>query len=562
MPEERSRDTLVRGLNGPKGAFMKMSAMNRAYRPLLELGRGGTARIYLAESLASGINKLVVLKVLNPELRADSEMRAAFRQEAELSARMNHPNIAQVLEIVECRDTPVIVMEYLDGTSLSILRRRAGLRFPLPLHLYILSEVLAGLHHLHELRDLDGACLHAVHRDVSPQNVMVSHDGAVKVLDFGIAKTAIPNGHVTRTGVIKGKFGYMPPEQLLGEQGIDRRADVFAVGIMLWEAAAGRRMWAGMSEKALLESVVTGSVPRLRDFAPSAPDCVRRIVERATAIDREDRFATAQEMQKAIDLAIADQGWVVQSHELADLMLQHFGESRHARELEIKSALRRVPGHEVMLATASSSGLPRHPTSGEEPGRPTLRTGSGVWISRALHTDGRKRARALAVLCSLVLFATWALGRRGQARSDAAESQVSKTVMLDVEALPPGSEILLDGRPLGTDRFVGPQPSTDRKVALEVRAPGHLCDRRELTLRGDTVLKITLEPNAAGRPGLSGSVSAPLAPSSSRSRMQTSSVVADRPRAPAPARSNRSNRCKPPYTFSSDGVKTYKPECF
>ena len=150
------------------GVAFDQTDPRRAYRQLFELGRGGMAKVYLAESLASGIRKLVVLKVLNPELSANAEMRALFRREAELAAQMNHPNVVQVMEVVEYRESPFIVMEYLDGAPLSTIIKRAGQQLSLALHLQILCQVLRGLHHFHELRDLDGSPLNGVHRDVSP----------------------------------------------------------------------------------------------------------------------------------------------------------------------------------------------------------------------------------------------------------------------------------------------------------------------------------------------------------------------------------------------------------
>src|SRR6478609_5515740 len=265
----------------------------RAYRQLFELGRGGMAKVYLAESLVSGIRKLVVLKVLNPELSANSEMRALFRREAELAAQMNHPNVVQVMEVVEDHESPFIVMEYLDGAPLSTIIRRAGKQLPLALYLQIFCQVLRGLHHFHELRDLDGSPLNGVHRDVSPQNIMILHDGPVKVLDFGIAKISAADVQATRSGIIKGRIQYMPPEQILGASSIDRRADLFAVGVMLWEAVARRRMWHGKSEVELFRALATGVLPSLREFAPGAPRSIANVVQHATSIDPENRFADA-----------------------------------------------------------------------------------------------------------------------------------------------------------------------------------------------------------------------------------------------------------------------------
>src|SRR6188768_106715 len=325
----------------------------RAYRQLFELGRGGMARVYLAESLASGIRKLVVLKVLNPELGLNSEMRALFRREAELAAQMNHPNVVQVMEVVEHRESPFIVMEYLDGASLSTIIKRAGGQLPLSLHLQILCQVLLGLHHFHELRDLDGSPLNGVHRDVSPQNIMILHDGPVKVLDFGIAKISAADVQATRSGIIKGRIQYMPPEQIVGASGIDRRADLFAVGVILWESVAGRRMWEGKSEVELFRGLATGVLPNLREFAPDAPESIVRLVQRAIDVDPEKRFANALEMLAAIEDASSKEGLLTRPHELAAFMAKHFGDARREEQTQIRAALRAEPDSGAIENTGS-----------------------------------------------------------------------------------------------------------------------------------------------------------------------------------------------------------------
>src|SRR4051812_32170548 len=214
------------------------------YRLVAELGQGGTATGWVAISRGpSGVNKLVVLKALRKELANDGEFRRMFLDEARLAARLNHPNIVQTYGIVDEAGPPVIIMEFLEGEPLSAILTRAhgDKAFPLAMHLKVISDLLSGLHYSHELAEYDGTPLPLVHRDITPHNVFVSFDGQVKVLDFGIAKLS---GSLSRTetGVIKGKFRYMPPEQLEGAA-VDRRADLFAVGVMLWEAACGDKMW-------------------------------------------------------------------------------------------------------------------------------------------------------------------------------------------------------------------------------------------------------------------------------------------------------------------------------
>lgn len=527
----------------------------RAYRQLFELGRGGMAKVYLAESLASGIRKLVVLKVLNPELSANAEMRALFRREAELAAQMNHPNVVQVMEVVEYRESPFIVMEYLDGAPLSTIIRRAGKELSLALYLQIFSQVLRGLHHFHELRDLDGTPLNGVHRDVSPANIMVLHDGPVKVLDFGIAKISATDIQATRSGIIKGRIQYMPPEQILGSAAIDRRADLFALGVMLWEAVAGRRMWEGKTEVELFRALATGAVPNLRDFAPTAPYAIVEVVQRATAIEPENRYANALEMLAAIEEASAKDFLQARPHELANFMATHFGEAREEEQRQIKAALRGEMGSDAIeFSDSRQRAIPanlsaEHARMSDEPVELEELQSSRTF--RVQHR-GRNITIAATALVGLLLVGGWALRRSAPDRTPvSAQPTAPKTVMFEVQALPAGAEILLDGKSLGTSHFAGPQPFLERKVSLEVRAAGHLPERKELVLTRDMALQIVLAPDPALVP------TPAVAPSAVES-------AAASPRLAVPSRALKKTpgKCNPPYVIAPDGVKTYKPECF
>src|SRR6187431_1140475 len=393
-------------------AALDQTDTRRAYRQLFELGRGGMAKVYLAESLTSGIRKLVVLKVLNPELSSNSEMRALFRREAELAAQMNHPNVVQVMEVVEYRESPFIVMEFLDGAPLSTIIRHAGKQLSLALYLQIFCQVLRGLHHFHELRDLDGTPLNGVHRDVSPANIMVLHDGPVKVLDFGIAKISAADVQATRSGIIKGRIQYMPPEQIVGASGIDRRADLFAVGVILWESVAGRRMWEGKSEVELFRGLATGVLPNLREFAPDAPESIVRLVERATDVDPDKRFANALEMLAAIEDASSKEGLLTRPHELAAFMAKHFGDARREEQTQIKAALRDEPDSGAIEVTGSRKRLVIANLAGEcarmsdEPVELLE-----VQSSRTLRVRTRGVALAAGVLAALLVVGAWAILR-------------------------------------------------------------------------------------------------------------------------------------------------------
>ena len=250
-----------------------------------------------------GARRLVVLKRIWPELASDPEFMTMFMDEARLSVRLEHPNLVRTFEVVDDADGVAIAMEYLDGQPLTrVLNRLRGTgELSVPLRLRILSNVLAGLEHAHGLADLDGVSMGVVHRDVSPQNVFVTYDGQVKLVDFGVAKTLAASHH-TRPGALKGKLAYMAPEQMQPEP-IDRRADLFAVGVMLWEMLSEKRMWQGMSEVQIVTHLSLGLPFPSLPADGSLPPGLDAICERALHPDPTYRYQTAAEMEVDLDLA-------------------------------------------------------------------------------------------------------------------------------------------------------------------------------------------------------------------------------------------------------------------
>jgi len=264
------------------------------YRLLAALGHGGMADVYLAtRGGVRGFNKLLVLKVLKPGLRVEPEFVAMFLDEARLSARLAHPNVVQTYEVADSQDGYFITLEYLDGQPLHHVTRRFKSAGGLPLEagVRIMAEALAGLHYAHELCDYDGARLDIVHRDVSPHNVFVTYAGEIKIVDFGIAK-ARDSSLETRLGMLKGKIGYMSPEQARGDA-VTRTADIYGAGVILWELVSERRMWSGVAELAILKRLVAGEVPPLGPA--DVPEELRRVVQRAIAADPAERYPTAAE---------------------------------------------------------------------------------------------------------------------------------------------------------------------------------------------------------------------------------------------------------------------------
>jgi serine/threonine protein kinase len=267
------------------------------YQVVCELARGGMSIVYL--TLARGpaqFNKLLVLKQLNPALALDPALVSMFLAEARLAARLSHPNIVQTIEVGTDDSCHYIVMEYLDGQPFSRLlsrARRSGVTLPLYLKLAVIAGALEGLAYVHGLAGFDGKWLGLVHRDVSPHNVFVTYDGQIKLLDFGIAK-ATDGFEWTRTGFLKGKVAYMAPEQAAGDR-VDARGDVFAVGVMLFEAVTGRRYWShATGDLQILRSLVDGDLPSRRPGAlDGVPLGLGSLIQKCTAPDPSLRYENA-----------------------------------------------------------------------------------------------------------------------------------------------------------------------------------------------------------------------------------------------------------------------------
>jgi serine/threonine protein kinase/ABC-type branched-subunit amino acid transport system substrate-binding protein len=302
------------------------------YRLIAEIGRGGMADVYLAATQAGmgGFQKLVVVKVLRQgEGQEDDEVVRMFLDEARLSARLNHPNVVQTNEVGEDAGRYYLVMEYLEGQTMERIVRRseAGQRFSLPMRLHAFVQVLAGLHYAHELTDYDGKLLGVVHRDVSPSNIFVTYDGRAKLVDFGIAK-AVNSAHKTQVGMLKGKMQYMAPEQFTQVSPVDRRTDVYAAGIVLWELLAGSRMWKGVKSIDSMRRVVAGDLPSLRAAAPKVPVQLEQICSRALAHSPADRYPTAEALEADIEAYLAAHPPRATDREIGTKLKEMFGSDR------------------------------------------------------------------------------------------------------------------------------------------------------------------------------------------------------------------------------------------
>jgi eukaryotic-like serine/threonine-protein kinase len=273
---------------------------------LLQIGRGGMARVFLARlSGVGGFERLFALKVLHDHLREERESNAHLLEEAKLAGRLRHPNIVAVVDAGEDRAGVYLVMEYVEGDALSGLMaaaRKGGSRVPEGIALRVLHDAMAGLDASHELRDENGSPLGLVHRDFSPQNILVGTDGVARLTDFGIAKIARSSasaGVVTQEGLVKGKARYMSPEQARGRR-LDRRSDIWAAGVVAWELLAGEDLFPRGDDTAAICSIVSDTPRRLRSVRPEISSEVDDCIARALSPDPDQRFATLEEMRKAL----------------------------------------------------------------------------------------------------------------------------------------------------------------------------------------------------------------------------------------------------------------------
>lgn len=298
------------------------------YELVGEIASGGMATVYLARLTGvGGFQRFFAVKRLHPHLAGESDFVEMFLDEARLAAKIHHPNVVPILEVGAGEHGYYLVMEYVEGDTLARLLARVVAspqrRLPVPIALRIAIDMLQGLHAAHELHDETGAPLDLVHRDVSPQNVLVGIDGIVRITDFGVAHAA-SRLTATRVGQLKGKIAYMAPEQARGSEELDRRADVFSAGIVLWEALAARRLFKAENEAATLSRVLSAQVPDLGTVCSLPPD-VSRVVMTALERDLGKRPATCAMFADAIEAAATGEHQPATVRELAQYVEEVLG---------------------------------------------------------------------------------------------------------------------------------------------------------------------------------------------------------------------------------------------
>jgi serine/threonine-protein kinase len=544
------------------------------YRIVSELGRGGAATVYLAFARGqSRVNKLVVLKALLPESAADAEAQSRFLDEARVAAQLNHANVVQTYEVGVEGDRNVIVMEYLEGHTLNQVVRRAkakGETFPLALHLNVLGHALEGIHYAHEYRGYDGQPLELVHRDVSPQNIFLTYDGQVKVLDFGIAKVAGASAK-TQIGTIRGKIAYMAPEQMRSD-GIDRRADIFSIGCMLWAIATGTKLWKDATDVQIIRSVIRGEIPSVESANPDCDPDFARIVNKAVAFDPANRYATALELQADLHEFCIAKDLHASHKDLGNYVSKAFAGIRAEIKSQVEREISRIISDDssnVNYAGAVSALTPPALVPPADPrGRRSARLrkyvlaalvlGSG--IGAVAYWLGQQPSATSAPLSSVA--APVILPPKTEAMNGAPAGREKGTVQINFRVSPPGASITVDGRVLPPGTTSQTFPSDDATHVLKVESAGLPTVIREFALTRDDTLDVHLAQrsapvnapaNAAAKPPPRAAPPPPAKPAPAHATTA------------APAKTGNDTPAKPdcesPSYFDANGIKRFRPEC-
>jgi serine/threonine-protein kinase len=448
------------------------------YRVGARLAAGGAGAVYLARLEGPHeFERLVAIKCIHEHLLDEPEFVTMFLDEAKLAARLNHPNIIHVYELGREKNILFMAMEYLHGISLSQLRRRATTRrtaFDHDVIAWVLARAAEGLHHAHELCDETGRALGLIHRDVSPQNVFVTYDGQVKVVDFGIARA---EGRITKTtslGKIKGKFAYMAPEQAIGHD-IDQRADQFSLGVTLYESITGERLFVGRDELETLRNVVAAHVPNVSDKRADFPPALDAIMRRMLLPTPEARYRNLGEVMQELDSFIASSGRRDQRQRLSAMALDLAADDKERKEEAIADLRRHVllpPGQSVEDETSNTAG--GVPLS--LPKRRGLRTG------------------VIALLAVLLVGAGgWFVVQRLGAPPPVAEAEEANVVVIDVTTQPALAAKIV----IGDQELVGPSAKatiqkSNRTLSVVVSAPGFTESRLEFVPDRDRSLLVPL----------------------------------------------------------------------
>ncbi len=357
----------------PDEEIVRLGRYTLRYR----IAQGGMASVYLARlSSAAGFEKWVAVKTIHPHIASNPKFVRMFLDEARLAAQLDHPNLCSVFDFGEADGTYYLAMEYLHGETLGAVARKAYSErgsMPRDLSARVVADAARGLHAAHELRAEDGRPAGVVHRDVSPENIFVTYRGVAKVVDFGVARSNQQAADRTATGELKGKLAYMSPEQMQ-DHPIDRRTDVWALGVVLWEITVGRRLFRRHTDGATVLAVIRDTIPRPSKLKPDYPKALEAIVMRALERDPEKRYQSAHDLARALESYLASTGVPMSTDEIGDYMHGLFAEQIEFREQYLRRSQNEEPVEELVSLWNTGS-VPQSETPGpigsDAPPRPS-----------------------------------------------------------------------------------------------------------------------------------------------------------------------------------------------
>ncbi len=519
-----------------RAAPLESFAIGR-YQVLALLATGGMAEVFLAKLRgAQGFERAVVLKRVLPHLARQSHFRTMFLDEAKVVAAIAHPNVVQVHELGEEDDDLFLVMEYVAGESLSTVLKKVaseGQRLPPAVVAFIAAQAAAGLHAAHELVDDEGLPLDVVHRDVSPHNLMITYDGQVKVLDFGIAKSENASHH-TESGVMKGKFAYMAPEQYQGDP-VDRRTDVFALGTVLWESLVSRRLFARRNEVETLRAICEDFIPHPSEYA-DIPPALEAACMKALSRSREDRFQTAQELQRALETASREAAPdAFPQEDLRAIMERHFSRRRD----EKREMLRKVRSGTELTHVPNAD--PTGPTQAPEkaPSKRWIR-----WVSAGM------------LGLSVLIGASAALWEGEEPAAPEATVEGPPThVQVHISSRPAGAEVVFGDRSLGTTPVQTELLASEEPVTVRIALPGYAPFEQQVVPSSTVQVHAGLLPESVdseSEPSAMESAEATEASETEASETETAEMAAPTPMRRRRARRRRRSTMSDPEYFRFD----------